>query len=146
MEIAGILWSVLTAGATLAASGAAGEFGKSGGKAAFEALKERLTGKGAKTMALLDAAKTSPTDAEAIRADLAKPDIAGDPDILEAAEALRKAIEAVPPGTLVAYAIDVETLKAGGNILIETAEGLRAKHVEAKGDLTLRNLSSPGKK
>jgi hypothetical protein len=146
MDTPAILWNVLTAGAALAASGAVGEFAKSGGKAAFEALKDRLTGKGADSVALLAKAADNPAYAEAIRADLAKPGITGDPDILAAAETLRAALAELPSETLAAYAIDVGTLRAGGNILIETAEGLRANVVDATGDVTLRNISAPGEK
>lgn len=146
MEIAVILWNVLSAGAALAASGAVSEFAKSGGKAALEALKERLTGKGAASVALIGQAKENPAYADVIRADLGKPDITGDPDILEAARTLEKAIAALPRETLVAYGIDVETMRAGGNILVERADGLRAKLLEAKGDITLTDITAPGKK
>ncbi len=142
MDIAATLLPLLTAGAALAAQGAVGEFAKSGGKAAFEALKARLAGEH-KVAGL--AALDRPGFVAAVRSELAAPDIAEDPEIAKLAAALRAAIEALPPATLAACAVDIETIRSDADLLIEGNEGVRARLAESKGPMTIKGNTAPGK-
>ena len=61
MDIATMLYSLLSAGAGLMASAAASEFAKGAGKAALDALKDRLTGAHqVKSLPLLEDARPNP--------------------------------------------------------------------------------------
>lgn len=144
MDVATLLTSLLTAGAALMAEGAAGEFAKGAGKTAFEALKSRLTTThGAGSMVLLDRVRTEPSFAPAIQADLARVEIARDGEVLALAEQLRSAIAALPEQVTTAYAIDIAEIRAGANLLVDTAQGIRANLATAVGDITFRNVAAP---
>jgi len=139
-----LLYSLLTAAAQVSTEGAAGEFAKGAGRSAFEAIKARLVGThGVKSLVLLDDAQTEPTHAAAIKKDLSKPEIAQDGDLKALVETLRQAIENLPAETQARYAIDVETIRAGRDVLIENAEGVRADTIDAGQDATLRNVTAP---
>jgi hypothetical protein len=144
MDIAATLFALLSAGAALAAQSAVGEFAKSGGKAAFDALKARLTGAhNVESLDLLERARSKPGYAAEIKAELANPGIAADPEVASLAADLRAAIEALPKATLTAYAVDIETIRAGGALLFRNVEGVKAKSAESVGDMTFRGIKAP---
>lgn len=142
-----LLYSVLVAGAGLAASGAVGEFAKQGGKAAFEALKARLSERhGAASVALAEQAAENPAYESAIKADLAKPEIAEDAELRRLADQLRETIRALPPAETSALpAVMIETIESGGSLTIEDNEGVAARSATSQGDMTIRGNRSPGK-
>ena len=144
MPLAELLFSVLTAGAQLLASGAVSEFAKGAGKAAFEALKDRLTGQHAmRSVSLLEDAATNPAFAAAIKTELESPAVANDGELLRLAEALRAAIAALPQETQARYAVDIEQVQSGGSLLFEAIEGVKAKTATSVGDMTFKNVSAP---
>jgi hypothetical protein len=118
-----LLFSLLLSGAKLAASGATSEFGK----VAFEAIKARLQGEhGVKSLPLLEEAESNPAFEGAIKADLAKPTIAADTELLKLGETLKASIEALPADTLARYAIDIKVIRSGGSLFFEGVEGIHA--------------------
>lgn len=139
-----LLFSLLATGATLAASSAVGEFAKGAGKSAFEAIKARLAEEhDVKSLPLLGEAADSPAFEDAIKAELAKPEIAEDAELLSLAEQLREAIEALPAETQARYAVNIETIRSGGNLLFEAVEGVKATSAISKNDMTFRNVKAP---
>jgi hypothetical protein len=141
MDLPGLLYSLLTTGAALLATNAAGEFAKGAGKTAWEALKARLAGAHAvRGLDTLD----KPAFAETIKTELAKPDIAADTEVLRLAETLRAAIEALPQPE-VRRAVDVDTIKAGRDVLIRAVDGLKAGTIDAGQDAVIENVRLPGK-
>lgn len=144
MGLVEVLYSVIVSGAGLAASGAVSEFAKGAGKAAFESLKERLVERHqVKSLPLLEDARQNPAFEAAVKAELAMPEIAEDAELLELAEQLREAIKALPAETQVRYAVDIETIRSGGNLLFDAIEGVKAKTASSKGDITFRNIKAP---
>lgn len=144
MELAQLLFSVLVSGAKLAAVGAVTEFAKGSGKAALEALKNRLSSQHSmKSLPMLEEAETNPAFEAAIKAELAKPEIAEDEELLQLAETLRKAISALPIDTQASYAVNIDEIKAGGVLLFEAVEGVRAKSATSKGDMTFKDIKAP---
>lgn len=124
------------------ASGAAGEFGKSAGKAAYESLRGLLAGRHG-----VNALPGPGVAEDSAKAALAKPEIAADPEVLTLAETLRAAIAALPDATLAAVpAIDYEIIRSKGSIVVDEAEGMRGKLLEADGDVRLTRITAPGKK
>lgn len=139
-----LLFSLLASGAKLVASNAVGEFAKGGGKSAFDALKARLSDEhGLKSLALLEDAPDNPAFADAIKSDLSKPGIAEDSNLVELAAQLRDAIATLPPDTQSLYAINIDEIHAGGTLFFDAVEGVRAKKVHSKGDMTFRNIDAP---
>jgi hypothetical protein len=146
VDLAGILYGLLKTAAALAATAAAGELGKAAVKDAYEALKSRLADRhGATSVALVEQAGDKPAYAEAIRADLAKPGIAADPEIARLTAALRDAIAAIPPAEEARYAVDIrQGIEAARNITFRDIEGLRADSITAReGDLSMENIKAP---
>lgn len=144
MALVDVLFSVLASGTRLAASGAVGEFAKGAGKAAFEALKTRLSERyTVKTLPLLEDARQSPAFEAAVKAELSRPEIAQDAEVLELAEQLRKAIEALPAQDQARYAVDIETIRSGGKLIFEAVEGVKAKLATSEGDMEFRNVKAP---
>jgi hypothetical protein len=144
MGLVEVLFSVLASGAVLAASGAVSEFAKGAGKATFEALTARLAERHKiKSLPLLEDARQNPAFEAAVKAELANPEIVEDAELLELAERLREAIEALPTEVQARYAVDIETLRAGGDLLFEAVEGVKAKTAITKGDMTFRNVKAP---
>ena len=139
-----LLFSLLVSGAKLVASSAVGEFAKGAGKSAFEAIKSRLADKHrAKSLALLEDASDNKAYEAAVKADLAQPSIAEDSELLQLAEKLREAIEALPAETQARYAVDIEIIRSGRNLLFEAVEGVKAKSATSEGDMTFRNVKAP---
>lgn len=145
MDFATTILGLLTTGAALAATAAAGELGKTAVKDAYEALKARLAGDhDVGSVALADQAAEKPAYAEAIRADLARPGIAADPEVARLAEALRAAIAAIPPSEEARYAVDVRRgIEAARDINLRDIEGVRADSITAGQDLTIESVKAP---
>jgi hypothetical protein len=144
MSLTQILYSVLVSGAGLVASGAVSEFAKGAGKTAFDALKNRLQADhGVKSLPLLDDAAKNPAFESAIKAELEKPQIAGDPEVLQLAETLRELIAALPAETQARYAVDIEVINSGGALLFDAVEGVKAKSATSATDMTFKNVTAP---
>lgn len=144
MSLTQLLYSMLVSGAGLVASGAVTEFAKGAGKTAFDALKDRLSKKhGLKSLPLLEDAATNPAFQAAIEAELAKPEITSDEELLRLAEALRAAIAALPAETQARYAVDIDVIQSGGSLLFEAVEGVRAKSATSATDMTFKNITAP---
>ncbi len=145
MALAQLLFSVLVSGAELVASGAVTEFAKGAGKAAFEALKNRLTTQhDLKSLPLLEDAKTNPAFEAAIKDELEKkPEIANDEKVLGLAETLREAIAALPAETQARYAVNIDEIRSGGALLFEAVEGVRAKTATSQSDMTFKDVKAP---
>jgi|GEM_PF-2554646 len=144
MPLTELLFSVLASGATLAASGAVSEFAKGAGKTAFEALKDRLQAThDVKSLPLLEDAANNPSFETAIKAELDKPAIAADPDVLQLAETLRAAIAALPAETQARYAVNIDDIRSGGSLLFEAVEGVKAKTATSTTDMTFKNVKAP---
>lgn len=139
-----LLFSLLVTGAKLAASSAVGEFAKGAGKSVFEAIKVRLADKHeVKSLPLLEEAAKTPAFEEAVKAELAKPEIAEDAELLQLAEQLREAIDALPAEIQARYAVDIETIRSGGNLLFEAVDGVKAKSATSEGDMTFKDVKAP---
>jgi hypothetical protein len=144
MPLTQLLFSVLASGATLVASDAVSEFAKGAGKTAFDALKNRLTADhGVKSLSRLEDAAKNPAFESAIKAELEKPQIAGDPEVLRLAETLRELIAALPAETQARYAVDIEVIHSGGALLFDAVEGVKAKSATSATDMTFRNVTAP---
>lgn len=144
MPLAQLLFSVLVTGAELVASGAVSEFAKGAGKAAFEALKSRLaTQHEMKSLPLLVEAANNPAFEPAIKAELEKPGIAEDAELLRLAETLREAIAALPAETQARYAVNIDEIRSGGVLLFEAVEGVKAKTATSESDMTFKNVKAP---
>ena len=144
MALSAFLYPILVEGASLLAKSAAGEFAKGAGKAAFEALKKRLTeDHGVSSVALLEQAEAKPEYAALIQSDLDAPSLAADGQLQVLGNQVLDAIAALPAAAQ--PAIDVGTIRALGNQVFEDVEGLRADVIEAGGDQTFKGIKSPGK-
>ncbi len=143
--IAPVIFDMLLAGAKLLATSAAGEFAKGAGKTAFEALKARLTEKGAASVALIEQAPANPTYADLIRAELERPAIAGDETALSLAQALSEAIAALPEPALAAAAIDRSVIRAVRDANLSDIEGMRDTTVEGGQDVNITGVRAPKK-
>ncbi len=144
MPLTQLLFSVLASGAGLVASGAVSEFAKGAGKTAFEALKNRLQADhGVKSLPLLEDAAQNPAFETAIKAELDKPAIGSDPEVLQLAETLREAIAALPAETQARYAVDIDEIRAGGALLFDAVEGVKAKSATSATDMTFKNVTAP---
>jgi hypothetical protein len=142
MDLATMLYGLLSAGAALAATAGAQEFGKKAVVTAFDAIKARLTGEHAvKGLDLVG----EPDFAEGVKKALAKPEIAADPEVATLAEALRAAIASIPAAEAARYAVDVKgAIEAARHVTARDIEGLRAASITAKdGDVTLEGISAP---
>lgn len=139
-----LLFSLLVSGARLAASSALGEFSKAGGKSAFEAIKARLIDRHKlKSLSLLEDAADNPAFETAVKADLDKPAITEDAELLALVETLRESIDALSPETQTNHAVNIDEIRAGGSLLFEAVEGIKAKTASSKGDMTFKNVRSP---
>lgn len=143
MDIASLLTNLLVTGAGLATSNAVSEFAKGTGKAAFEAVKERLTSQhGVKSMTLLDRASSNLSFRQAIESELNDEEIESDVELLRLAEALSSAIVRLPAETQSNYAIDTGEISSTGSLIAEHIEGLKANRIVAN-DIILRNIKAP---
>lgn len=144
MAISAFLYPILVEGAALVANSAVGEFAKGAGKAAFVALKNRLTEKhNVQSVSLLEQAKDKPEYAAVIQADLDTPALASDPELQVLGNKVLDAIAALP--ATAQPAIDVGAIRALGNQSFKNIEGIKADVIEARGDQTFEGIKSPGK-
>lgn len=142
--MAPFLFPLLLSASKIMASGAITGFAESAGARAYEAIKARLTERhGAKSMPMVDEADTNPVYAEAVKADLAKPGVQDDAELLALAETLRAAIEALPPETQALYAVDIKTIRSDKTLTFNDVEGVRADEATSKGDMSFTNVKAP---
>lgn len=141
MDFATMLYGLLSAGAALAATAGAQEFGKKAVATAFDAIKARLAG--AHQVPALDQVG-DPDFAGAVKAKLAKPEIAGDPELAALIESLRAALAAVPAEEAARYAVDVkDAIESAGRMTLADIEGLRARSITSGGDMEIRGVKAP---
>jgi hypothetical protein len=144
MPMVDLLYSLLVTGAGLAATGAVSEFAKGAGKAAFEALKTRLSGThGAASVALVAQAKGNKAYEEAIKSDLARPEISEDVEVRRLADELRRAIDALPSVVKAPYAVDIGVIESGKSLLFDNVEGVHSDKVTSKEEMTFKNVKAP---
>ena len=143
MSLAATLYTLLATGAGLGATEAAKTVGRSAVADAYEALKSRLTSAfGAKSVDLIDRVANNPALAPAIEADLAKPEIAADPETLRLAEALRAALAAIPDEPR--YAMEIRNgIRAARDINLKNIAGVRVDHIDAGQDFNAENIAAP---
>lgn len=144
-DFATTLFALLTTGAGLAASGAVTEFAKGAGKTALDALKSRLTGADAKSVALIEAGEPDPAYADLIQRELARPAVAEDLEVRALARQLEAAIEALPDAAKAPYAVRIREIRAGKSLLFENVQGVQADTATSQEDMTFRGVTSPGK-
>ncbi|MEM8591015.1 MAG: hypothetical protein AAGF13_00665 [Pseudomonadota bacterium] len=145
MAVSEFLYPILSAGAALMASSAAGEFAKSAGKEAFEKLKALLVDKHeVKNLDLLERVAETPALADAIRDGLDKSSAGTDPEVKALAQAVLAALEAMPPDPAIP-ALDAKTIRAAGDQVFEDIEGIRADEIVSGGAQTFKGLTSPKK-
>jgi hypothetical protein len=146
MDLPALLYSLLTTGAALLATNAAGEFAKGAGKSAWEALKARLAGAHkVDGLDMLDKAREKPAFGEAIKAELAAPAVAADPEVISLARRLEAAFAALPPTESAPYAVAIREIHAGRDLLFENVAGVQSDLATSEGDMTFRNVTMPGK-
>ncbi|MBG6199971.1 hypothetical protein IWQ48_001089 [Labrenzia sp. EL_13] len=145
MAIGTLLFSLLSAGAQLAATGVLSKFAEGAGETAFESLKARLTNAlGLKSIGLLEEAKDNDAYETAIQSDLNKPEVEADGEVRRLAKELQAALAEMPAETAAAYAIDIEEIRAGKNLLFEDVDGgIRGKKATAGGNLTFKRVKAP---
>ncbi len=145
MDIAALLYPLLSAGAALAATEAVKAVGKSAATDAYDALKTRLRDTfGVRTVDLIDGVTENPALEPAIRADLARPEIVRDDEIRELATTLKAAIDAIPADDVPRYALDVrKAIEAVRDVNLRDIEGIRAESISAGQDLILENIKAP---
>ncbi|WP_299971440.1 hypothetical protein [uncultured Roseobacter sp.] len=143
--IGGLVVEILSAAAAVVAKGAVGAFAKSGGEAAFDALKKRLAEKnGMTTLDLLDRLETSPQLKQALAAELEESGAVDDAQTLKLVEELRQHLESLPSEQR-PYAIEGGSFKSGRDIIAQHVEGLRDVKMEAEGNIDVSGARSPGK-
>ncbi len=144
-DLAPTLYALLATGAGLAATEAAKTLGKTAVGDAYAALKTRLAGAGAKSVALIEP-DPDPDTADLIRKQLAAPAIAADAEVRALAQTLEAAIEALPEAAKSPYAVRIREIRAGRNLLFENVAGVEADLATSEGDMTFRDVTSPGKR
>ena len=142
MSVSAFLFPILATGAELMATGLAGEFAKSTGKAAFEKLKDVL-GKdhGVDSIDLIDQVAEKPAYGDAIKSDLDQIDLTHAPEIQELANTLLTAIEALSRDTRPSMAIDVDEIRAAGDQVFRNVEGIRANKIFSDGTQTFEGIT-----
>ena len=144
MPIAQFLFGLLVTGAELATSSAVSAFAQGAGKAAFEALKKRLAERhDVKSLSQLDQATSDTNLQAAIKMELAKTDIAGDAEVLRLARTVWQAIAALPQEVQMRHAVEIEEIRAGAALVFDDVEGVKARRVVSKGDMTFSNVKAP---
>ncbi len=144
IDFATVLYNLLAAGAGLAATAGAGELGKKAVVTAFDAVKARLTG--AHKVGGLDMLD-KPAFAEGVKSELAKPEIAADADLLKLADTLRASILALPAAETARYAVEMQTIRAGRDVLLRSIDGaVKVGTIDAGQDAVIENIrGGPGK-
>src|SRR5262245_36418722 len=145
MAAAEVLYSLLvTAAGTAAADARSGDDAE---KAAFSALKSHLINNHrAASVSLIELARTNVAYEAAIKSDLARPDIADDPEIKRLARKLYLVIAALPPTVTAPYAIDIAVIEAGHNLLFENVGRVRVDKVTSAADMTYLDIEAPAEK
>ena len=142
MSVSAFLFPILAAGAELMATGLAGEFAKSTGKAAFEKLKDVLRkDHGVNSIDLIDQVAEKSAYGDAIKSDLDQIDLTNAAEIRELANTLLNAIEGMPRDTRPAVAIDVDEIRAAGDQVFRNVEGVRATKIFAEGTQTFEGIT-----
>ena len=141
MSVSAFLFPILAAGAELMATGLAGEFAKSTGKAAFEKLKDLLRkDHGVDSIDLIDQVVEKPAYGDAIKSDLDQIDLTNAAEIRELANTLLNAIEALQRDTRPNAAIDVDEIRAAGDQVFRNVEGIRANKIISDGTQTFEGI------
>ena len=142
MSVSAFLFPILAADAELMATGLAGEFAKSTGKAAFEKLKNVLRkDHGVDSIDLIDQVAEKPAYGDAIKSDLDQIDLTNASELHELANTLLNAIEALPCDTRPAVAIDVDEIRAAGDQVFRNVEGIRANKIISDGAQTFEGIT-----
>ena len=145
MSISAFLFPLLSASVEHIASASAGEFAKGAGKAAFEALRDRIRQQhGVGALAQLQDAPNNPQIAAEIKAALDGANLTKDAELQRLAEALLAALETMKANGA-PVAIDAAEIRAQGNQLFRNVDGIRADTIEAAGDQTFDGITAPGK-
>lgn len=134
-----LLVPVLVAGATIFGEKAVGKLGDGLGSSVFAAIKDRLTGAhGIKAAAHLDA---GPSDADkaAITAELEQADLAGDAELAKLVAELIRAL----PSTAVPRAVEIDEIRAGGDLSFADVEGIRARTATSEGNMSFTGIKAP---
>ncbi len=139
MSVSAFLFPILAAGAELMATGLAGEFAKSTGKAAFEKLKDVLRrDHGVDSIDLIDQVAEEPANVDAIKSDLDQIDLTHAADLHTLANTLLTAIER---DTRPAVAIDVDEIRAAGDQVFRNVEGIHANKIISDGTQTFEGIT-----
>ena len=142
MSVSAFLFLILAAGAELMATGLAGEFAKSTGKAAFEKLKDVLRrDHGVDSIDLIDQVAEEPANVDAIKSDLDQIDLTHAADFHTLANTLLTAIEPLPRDTRPAVAIDVDEIRAAGDQVFRNVEGIHANKIISDGTQTFEGIT-----
>ena len=142
MSVSAFLFPILAAGAELMATGLAGEFAKSTGKAAFEKLKDVLRrDHGVDSIDLIDQVAEKPAYGDVIKSDLDQIDLTHAAELHELADTLLTAIEALPRDTRPNVAIDVDEIRAAGDQVFRNVEGIHANKIISEGDQTFEGIT-----
>ena len=142
-----LLFSLLTSGAHLVAAGTVIGFAEGAGGAAFEAIKKRLSSRhDVASLSLLEGADESRSSQAALRDDLKTPEIESDMELRQLAQTLRDAILELPRDIQMRYAVNVEEIRAGGSLLFENVQGVKAQTVTSDSDMTFKNVTAPSGK
>lgn len=124
MDYATLLLNLLAGAAALVASDAAEAFRQGAGKAAFDALTDRLEeGHDVETLSLLPQAIAGTGARQAILSELVDPGIALDTDLAAQAEILRAELESLPEADLARVGLTPAALRAGRDVIAGNIEG-----------------------
>lgn len=137
--ITSAILGALVAGATAAASETASQAVKD----AYQGLKQVLVdGYKLASASLLEKRPSSVAYQEAVKDELKDhPDLADDKAVLEKAMALRDALSRERADKLTALGIDIEVVKAGGNLIAEHIRGgIKGREWSASGDVTFSRV------
>lgn len=145
MDIGLYLLTLVSAGSALAAKGVLEEIGKGSGKAIFEKIKSRLE-KSHEILVSEDVHGDQPATMELGR-QLSAPTVVADESLIQLFREFQELVTQLPKPQSDLYAIDIETIRAGGSVLFEAIEGgIVGKELNAQGDVTFRDVSARGQK
>ncbi len=127
MSVSAFLFPILAAGAELMATGLAGEFAKSTGKAAFEKLKDVLRrDHGVDSIDLIDQVAEKPAYGDAIKSDLDQIDLLRN--------TCRHSFNREGLAARSNVAIDVDEIRAAGDQVFRNVEGIHANKSNVRRD------------
>ena len=145
MDIGLYLLTLVSAGFALAAKGVLEEIGKGSGKEIFEKIKSRLE-KNHEILISQDVLSDTPAYIDLGR-QLSAPSVIADESLIQHFREFHDLVARMPKQQGDLYAIDIETIRASGNILFEEIDGgIVGKELTSLGDLTFRNVSTTGQK